>query len=185
MIEKVNKVLLFKIIKVEKKNTKQKLLWTKDEDSLLLKLVEGEKQNGSKINWKNIAQSFKKDYKQCYNRYRSKYSSKNTGFWTNEEEYHLIKLIELYGKKWSKISKELGTRSGKQIRHHYANITDSVNKKLKFTKEEDKHLLDFHNRHGSDWKLISTFFSGRSADNLKGRFNNLLNKKKWKKWILK
>jgi len=179
MINK-EKRILFKITKGEnpKSKEKQNKIWTKEEDSLLLKLIDTEKLTGNKINWKSIAQNFNKDYKKCYYRYRHIMPELKKGYWTKDEEEKLIEFIQIYGKKWSKISKSFGTRSGKQIRHHYINITDCQNNKHKFTKVEYNKLLELYDKYGSDWKLISTFFTGRSADNLKARFNNITRNKK-------
>jgi len=86
-------------------------------------------------------------------------------------------LINEYGKKWAKISKILKTRSGKQIRHHYLNILDKKNKKSKFSLEENNKLINLFNIFGAKWQKISEEFVGRSADNLKCRFNSLRKQK--------
>jgi len=173
------KKTIFNITKVEKADNLNKIqYWTQEEDSLLLELVETEKQKGIKINWKNIAQNFNKDYKKCYSRYRQINPNLKKGYWTNDEEEKLKGLVNIYGKKWSKISKKLGTRSGKQIRHHYINITESLNNKLKFTQEDRNKLIELHKLHGSNWQLIATFFNGRTADNLKSKFYNYKKEKK-------
>jgi len=172
MSEKPTKIL-FQIIKDNKdENSNRNNIWSKKEDSLLLNLVDFEKQKGNKINWRSIALNFNKDFKKCYYRYRHINPELKKGYWTNEEEEKLKKLIKLHGQKWSLISKEFGTRSGKQIRHHYINISDNRNK-LRFTDEERKKLIKLYNLYGSDWKLISKFFNGRTPDNLKACFNNL------------
>jgi len=168
---------LFKVIKEgEIVNLKKKQYWSHDEDSLLLNLIESEKQKGNKIKWLEIALNFDKDYKQCYSRYRQINPMLNRGYWSKKEEEKLIELVNLKGKKWASISKILETRSGKQIRHHYNNITDSLVNKLSFSEEEHNCLIVLQKKYGSNWQKISTFYNGRTPDNLKCKYNSYIKK---------
>ena len=168
---------LFKVIKEgEIFNPKKKQCWSQVEDSLLLNLIDTETQKGNKIKWLDIALNFNKDYKQCYSRFRQINPKLKRGYWSIEEEEKLIELINIIGKKWATISKKLGTRSGKQIRHHYNNITDNRVDRRTFSEDEHNRLIDLHNLYGSNWQVISTFFNGRTPDNLKSKFNNYANK---------
>jgi len=177
MDSKANQIL-FKVIKEgETKKPKTKQFWSYYEDSLLLSLIRTEKQKGKKIKWPEVALNFNKDYKQCYSRYRQINPELNRGYWSKDEEEKLEELVKLHGNKWAAISKILGTRSGKQIRHHYNNITDIRNFKVVFSREELKQLIELHKIHGPNWKLISSYFSGRSPDNLKFCLNNYYKKK--------
>ena len=170
---------LFKVIKEgEIFNSKKKQYWSQVEDTLLLNLIETEKQKGNKINWIDIALNFNKDYKQCYSRYRQINPKLKRGYWSKKEEEKLIELINIIGKKWATISKIIGTRSGKQIRLHYNNITDSRVNKLSFSEEEHNRLIDLNKKYGSNWQVISTFFNGRTPDYLKCKFNNYAKKLK-------
>ena len=175
--EPIENQKLFQVIKEgEIISLKKKQYWSHDEDSLLLNLIETEIQKGNKIKWLEIALNFDKDYKQCYSRYRHINPGLNKGYWSKEEEEKLIELVNINGKKWATISKIIGTRSGKQIRLHYTNITDSRVNKLSFSEEEHNRLIDLHKKHGSNWRVISTFFNGRTPDNLKCKFNNYTKK---------
>jgi len=175
------KTRIFKIItKEEEENLKLKTkqYWTKDQDSQLLDLVENEKKIGKTIRWKNIAQCLNMDYTKCYSRYRQINPKINKGYWSKEEDKKLKELVNIHGRKWAKISRILVTRSGKQIRHHYINITDNQNNKLKFTEDERIKLMELHKIHGSNWQQISSFFTGRTADNLKCKFYNFTKERK-------
>jgi len=109
----------------QKINKKNKQFWTKKQDSLLIAFVENNKLN---INWKEIAENFSNmTHKQCYYRYRNLNPLLKRGHWSEEEEQKLKELFGLYGGKWALISKKMGgKRSGKQIRHHYKNISDKI-----------------------------------------------------------
>ena len=166
----------FKVIR------KAKRIWTEEEDSRLLMTLESESLLKNKVKWIEIASTFKdKSSKQCYNRYRHINPSLQRGYWTKDEEEKLMSLINLYGKKWAKISQILVTRSGKQIRHHYVNILDKLNKKSKFSLEENNKLINLFNKYGAKWQKISEEFVGRSADNLKCRYYNIIKQKTNKK----
>ena len=168
----------FKVIK------KAKRIWSAEEDIRLLNLIENESIQGNKVKWTEIASKFEdKSSKQCYNRYRHINPSLQRGYWTKEEEDKLMVLINEYGKKWAKISKILKTRSGKQIRHHFVNILDKKNKKSKFSLEENNKLIHLFNKYGAKWQKISEEFVGRSADNLKCRYYNIIKQKTEKKRI--
>ena len=170
--------IIFKVTKeVEIKKSKTIQYWSHDEDSLLLSLIRTEKLKGNKIKWIDVALNFNKNYKQCYSRYRQINPELNKGYWSKDEEDKLVELVKLHGSKWATISKILGTRSGKQIRHHFNNITDIRNFKVEFSQEELKQLIELHKIHGPNWKLISGYFSGRSPDNLKCCLNNHYRKK--------
>jgi len=152
---------------------KKRVYWTPEKDALLLKLV-GE--NWENLNWKNLTIDFNMNYKQCYDRYLNINPLVKKGSWTVFEEQKLKDLIEIYGEKWSLISKEFGgTRSGKQIRHHFKIIpilSDLKPNKSHFSNEEDAQICELYHKYGPKWEYLSTFFDNRTADSLKNRYYN-------------
>ncbi|EAY22583.1 Myb-like DNA-binding domain containing protein [Trichomonas vaginalis G3] len=45
-----------------------------------------------------------------------------------------------------------------------------------WTTEEDKRILEYHNKFGNRWSLISKYFKNRSGDQIKIRYNQLTKK---------
>lgn len=159
---------LFEITK-----TKIQKKWSKEEDLLLLELT---KKYNSKC-WKKISSNFEdKSPLQCFSRYKRIRPGIIKGSWTKEEDEKIIKMVELHGKSWSKISKSLITRNGKQIRDRYINILDPDIKKGKFTVEEDLKLLSLYRKLGTKWATISKYFENRTADMIKNRYHSSIKK---------
>jgi len=73
----------------------------------------------------------KKNSLQCFSRYKRIRPGIIKGSWKKEEDMRIIDLVNKYGKAWSKISKILGTRNGKQIRDRFINVLDPEIKKRK------------------------------------------------------
>jgi len=137
---------------------------------MLLNLIES---NKVKLNWKELTANFSMSFKQCYDRYINIKPTLKKGPWTEDEEHTLKELLEKHGEKWSRISKEFGgTRSGKQIRFHAKHFETSTLKKLNFSEEDDRRLVELYREHGPQWQYISLFFKGRSASSMKNRFYN-------------
>jgi len=98
------------------------------------------------------------------------------GSWTKEEDQKILELVNKYGKSWSKISKILVSRNGKQIRDRFINILDPSIKKGKFSIDEDLKLLNLYRKLGPKWATISKFFENRTADMVKNRFHSSIKK---------
>lgn len=99
------------------------------------------------------------------------------GTWTKYEDSMIIELVNKFGRAWSKLSKIIITRTGKQIRDRYINTLDQTKTKGKFTEEEDMKLLSLFKIHGAKWAYISQYFKTRTADMVKNRFHSSLKKK--------
>lgn len=161
--------LVFSIRKI--KNQKK---WTKEEDELLIQLAE----KYSEKNWKEISKRFiKKNSLQCFSRYKRIRPGIIKGSWKKEEDIQIIDLVTQHGKAWSKISKTLGTRNGKQIRDRYINVLDPEIKKGKFTEEEDNVLVQLYHQHGPKWATIAKYYQNRTADMVKNRFHSSIKKR--------
>ena len=94
--------------------------------------------------------------------------------WTTQEDYQLLQLIKKYGRSWSKIAKEMGTRSGKQIRDRYLNKLDPQIVNAPWSEEEDEILMAEYHNQGKKWSKIATKIPGRSETMVKNRFYSKL-----------
>lgn len=103
-------------------------------------------------------------------RYKSIRPGVIKGSWSKEEDESIVALVTMYGKSWSKISKILQTRNGKQIRDRYINVLDPHIKKGKFTEAEDKVLIELYFKYGARWATIAKNIPYRTADMIKNRF---------------
>jgi hypothetical protein len=161
--------IIFSIKKI--KNQKK---WTKEEDELLIALAE----KYNEKHWKEISKRFvKKNSLQCFSRYKRIRPGIIKGSWKKEEDLRIIDLVNKYAKSWSKISKILGTRNGKQIRDRYINVLDPEIRKGKFTDDEDKKLISLYKQHGPKWATIAKYYPNRTADMIKNRFHSSIKKK--------
>jgi myb proto-oncogene protein len=159
---------IFQIIKI-----KNKKKWTKEEDTLLIKLAEKYKEK----HWKEISKNFSnKNALQCFSRYKRIRPGIVKGSWSKEEDEKILHLVQIYGKSWSKISKILISRNGKQIRDRFINVLDPEIKKGKFTEEEDKILIRLYMYYGPKWATIAKHFNNRTADMIKNRFHSSIKK---------
>lgn len=160
----------FKII--EKQSPLAK--WTPLEDEMLIKKVN---ETGRK-NWRYISSFFpdRKPY-HCFYRYNTIKPGMKTGTWKEEEDKQLIELYNIYGNKWSKISKIMQSRTGKQIRERFLNNHFKKVKKGKLDDSEVRLLIKWHNKYGNQWKKIAEKIEGRTGDMLKSRFKTYTNKK--------
>lgn len=162
-----NKIFTIRKIKNQKK-------WTREEDEQLILLAE----KYNEKHWKEISKRFvNKNSLQCFSRYKRIRPGIVKGSWKKEEDNKIIDLVNKYGKSWSKISKILSTRNGKQIRDRFINVLDPEIRKGKFTDEEDRKLILLFKQYGSKWATIAKFYPNRTADMIKNRFHSSIKKK--------
>ena len=159
---------IFSIRKV--KNQKK---WNKEEDILLVQYT----QQYNEKNWKEIASKFyNKNPLQCFSRYKRIKPGIKKGTWKKDEDIKILQLVQKHGKAWSKISREIKTRNGKQIRDRYLNVLDPNINKNKFTYTEDCRIINLYKKHGAKWAIIAKAFPYRTADMIKNRFHSSIKK---------
>ena len=159
--------------KIKNKIIKKPNLWSEEEDKILLKKVE----EFNYKNW-NIIASFIKGRTaiQCSARYKRIKPGIKKGYWNKEEDNKLKELFEIYGKNWSKISKLMPERTGKQIRDRFLNSLDENVNKNQFSKEEDLKIISLYKIYGNCWVKIAKKLNGRTGDMVKNRFYSSLKK---------
>lgn len=168
----VGEITYQKIFSIRKVKNQKK--WNKEEDQLLLDLA----QKYNERNWKEISLHFhKKNPLQCFSRYKRIRPGIHKGAWAKEEDQQIIYLVKKYGTSWSRISKEMQSRNGKQIRDRYINVLDPFINKDKFTIEEDAKIVELYNKIGSKWSIIAKYFPHRTADMIKNRYYSSIKKK--------
>ncbi|XP_032238076.2 serine-rich adhesin for platelets isoform X1 [Nematostella vectensis] len=98
--------------------------WTAEENECLLKAIEEVKE----LNWERIAELVPgRTGTQCRERYVNVVNpSLNKGDWTKEEDDILLAGVDRYGQgSWSKIAKELGTRTDNQCWRRWIQLRKS------------------------------------------------------------
>ena len=168
----INKKELKKIFMIKK--IKKFNFWSKEEDQILLNIAE----KYVNKNWLEISKSFeKKNSVQCSARYLKIKPGIKRGHWILEEDNLIKNNVKILGTKWSRISKLMINRTGKQIRDRYLNYLDSNFKKEKFTLDEDEKIKELYISLGSKWTKISHQIAGRTPDMIKNRFYSFLKSK--------
>lgn len=104
------------------------------------------------------------------------------GSWSEQEDEKLLQLVKKHGpKRWSFIASHLEGRVGKQCRERYLNHLDPRINKKAWTEEEDKIIIELHEKHGNQWAKISKALEGRTANAIKNHWNSTLSKRFEKK----
>lgn len=131
-----------------------KTRWSKEEDSLLTRLVKAAQNSGNNLDemWVYIATQMPgRDELQCANRWNTMLDpSLIKGPWTKEEDDLMIQLVGRYGaKNWSMIAEHLKGRIGKQCRERWHNNLNPELNKGPWTDEEMRIIEEAHARLGN------------------------------------
>jgi len=96
--------------------------------------------------------------------------------WSNEEDSTLLECIELFGKKWTKISRMIPGRTGKQVRDRYLNVLIPDIKREEWNEEEDEMISKMYESIGAQWCKIAENVPGRTEAQVKNRYYTYLKK---------
>ena len=97
------------------------------------------------------------------------------------EEDSIIRKLHDEEADWKTIASFLENRTPKQVRERYLHKLEPTIKNKSWTPEEDDMLRECVKITGCHWKLLSLFFQGRSATNIKNRWHHVLSNEQWVK----
>ncbi|NWX31209.1 SNPC4 protein, partial [Notiomystis cincta] len=154
--------------------------WTKDEDQMLLELVQ-EMRVGSHIPYKKIAYYMEgRDSAQLIYRWtKSVDPSLKKGPWTPEEDAMLMAAVKKYREKdWYKIRTEVPGRSDAQCRDRYLKALHWDVKKGKWSLEEEEQLIELVQKHGlGHWSKIASELPHRTSSQCLSKWKLMIGSK--------
>ncbi|PKA57359.1 Transcription factor GAMYB [Apostasia shenzhenica] len=95
------------------------------------------------------------------------------GPWTSEEDEILMDHVRKYGQgNWNSVQKYSGlARCGKSCRLRWANHLRPNLKKLPFTPEEERKIMELHSVMGNKWARMASHLPGRTDNEIKNYWN--------------
>jgi hypothetical protein len=151
--------------------------WTQEEDRQLTALVNA---TMPPVAWGQIAEYFPtKTENQVSERWTTVLDpSLLKGSWTRAEDETIIRFVGDHGtKSWARLSAMLPGRIGKQCRERWFNALDPALNRGPWTSQEDRTLIELHQRFGNHWTKIGSLMPTRSQNAIKNRWNSSLAKR--------
>ncbi|WCJ41183.1 myb domain protein 48 [Euphorbia peplus] len=101
------------------------------------------------------------------------------GPWTEQEDILLINFVHLFGdRRWDFIAKVSGlNRTGKSCRLRWVNYLHPGLKRGKMTPQEEKLVLELHEKWGNRWSRIARKLPGRTDNEIKNYWRTHMRKK--------
>jgi hypothetical protein len=148
--------------------------WTPEEDAKLKDAVE----KHGKDCWAVVAALVPdRTSIQCRNRwiYTLDPANGNTGRWKPEEDAKLTEAVKKHGKNWVATAAMFSGRTKKQCRSRWTQALDPANgDKGKWKPEEDVKLTEAVKRHDKDWVSVAAMVSGRTNQQCRSRWTQVL-----------
>ncbi|NWH66359.1 SNPC4 protein, partial [Geococcyx californianus] len=155
--------------------------WTKDEDQMLLELVQ-EMRVGGHIPYKKIAYYMEgRDSAQLIYRWTKRVDpSLKKGPWKPEEDAMLLAAVKKYGARdWYKIRTEVPGRSDAQCRDRYLKALHCDVKKGKWSLEEEEQLIELVQKHGlGHWSKVASELPHRTGSQCLSKWKLMIGSKK-------
>ncbi|GLJ06356.1 hypothetical protein SUGI_0037060 [Cryptomeria japonica] len=100
------------------------------------------------------------------------------GPWTLEEDTKLIAYVRRHGAaRWSSLAKMAGLkRDGKSCRMRWLNYLRPELKHGSFSADEDRLIVELHNKWGNKWSCIAQNLQGRTDNEIKNHWRTHINK---------
>ena len=95
---------------------------------------------------------------------------------TPEEDSLLVQLVRIHGlNKWDVVSSFMHDRNARQCRERWKSFLCPGIVNAPWTPQEDKQLIELHQKYGAKWAKITKNFVGRSDCNIKNRWQKIKN----------
>jgi hypothetical protein len=97
------------------------------------------------------------------------------GCWTGEEDELVVNWVQDHGPTdWSQLATLLPHRIGKQCRDRWTNHLSPTVARGIWTSQEEELLITLHGKFGNKWSSIAEQIPGRTANDVKNRWNSSL-----------
>ncbi|CAO3703272.1 unnamed protein product [Rhizopus stolonifer] len=163
--------------KIKYKSELSKGEWTSEEDK---RMIESSKLL-STPDWTQIALKVgSRSHKQCAARWKKALEpSIKKGYWTTEEDEALKKAVDVCGVGyWSRVQKLVPGRTDRQCRDRFNYMKVQKKDGTKLTIEEGEYLKELVGKYGTKWDYLALFMPGRTARQLKTKYNYFKKNKK-------
>eukprot|EP00808_Paulinella_micropora_P010990 g23356.t1 len=94
--------------------------------------------------------------------------------WDKTQDDRLHEAVLTHGENWKKIAKLFPGKSSLQCANRYLSVLQPGLVKGPWTKQEDENLIEFVQKYGSKWTLVSKCIPGRIGKQCRERWFNYL-----------